>query len=652
MIFLMCLAACEKATPPVEGADANGFSSPTSYTQKAQRQARESLPPDDREDFAEAERGLVAQEASLVVTAPDNTPIFEQEAYRFLQGKAPDSVHPSLWRQAQLNNTHGLYKVANGVYQVRGYDLATMTIIEGQGGWIVVDPLTTEETAARAMALARQHLGDKPVTAVIFTHSHIDHFGGVQAIVPPQQVQAGAVRIIAPKGFLEEATSENALAGPAMSRRAIYMYGRDLPRSERGKVDNGLGKEPAIGTLGILAPTELISETPQALNIDGVDFVFQYTPGSEAPAELTFYLPARKAFCGAEVLSRTLHNLYTLRGAKVRDAQRWSGYIHEASEQFADSEVMFFSHHWPVWGKARIQALMQEQADTLQFIHDQTLRLANQGYGPSDIAEQLTLPATLQTHYWNRGYYGTLKHNVKAVYQMYFGWYDGNPAHLDPLPRKARAEHYVAFMGGAASLLAQAEQSFNAGDYRWVAEVLNHLVSADADNTAAKALLARTYDQLGYQAESTAWRNVYLSAAYELRNGPPEHGINLATATGLLEQTAPEQFLQMLQVALNAEKAEGKVLRLNFTFVDLQENYVIDIVNSVMHFRKASVAADANATLSLTRPMMVKLITGQLGIKDALTSPDLTVTGSTLDLIGFFKLLDKADPVFPIVTSK
>lgn len=652
IVFIGCLVACEKAPPPVAGADANGFSPPTIHTQKAQQQALDSLPPDDREDFIDADRGLIAREASLIITSSDNTPIFEQDRYRFLQGNAPASVHPSLWRQSQLNNYHGLYKVADGIYQVRGYDLATMSIIEGHNGWIVVDPLTTEETARRAMALARQHLGDKPVSAIIFTHSHIDHFGGARAIASPQQVRERSIRIIAPQGFMEEATSENALAGPAMSRRAIYMYGRDLPRSERGKVDNGLGKEPAIGTMGILAPTELIDTTPQPLNIDGVDFVFQYTPGSEAPAELTFYLPGQKAFCGAEVLSHTLHNLYTLRGAKVRDARRWSGYINDARDRFADSEVMFFSHHWPVWGKTRINALMQEQADTFQFIHDQTLRLANQGYGPNDIAEQLTLPAALQTHYWNRGYYGTLKHNVKAVYQMYFGWYDANPAHLDPLPRKAQAEHYVQFMGGAKQLLANAEISFNAGDYRWVAEVLNHLVSADANNAEAKRLLALTYDQLGYQSESTAWRNVYLAAAWELRNGPPAQGINLVNMTGLLEQTAPEQFLQMFQVAINAEKAEGKVLRLNFTFVDQHENYVIDVVNSVMHFRRAVAATDANATLSLTRPMMVKLITGQLGIADALTSPDLTVTGSTLDLISFFALLDKADPVFPIVTTK
>jgi alkyl sulfatase BDS1-like metallo-beta-lactamase superfamily hydrolase len=367
----------------------------------------------------------------------------------------------------------------------------------------VVDPLTSRETATRAMAFARKHLGNKPVVAIIFTHSHVDHFGGALAIASPEEVASGKVKVIAPAGFMEEATSENILAGPAMGRRAIYMYGRDLPRSPRGKVDNGLGKEPAMGTIGILRPTELVDRTPLAMNLDGVEFVFQYTPGSEAPAEMTFYLPAHKAFCGAEVMSRTLHNLYTLRGAKVRDANRWAGYISDAADRFPESDVMFFSHHWPVFGKARIGALMKDQHDTYRYIHDQTLRLANQGFAPREIAEQVKLPKSLMKHWWNRDYYGTVKHDVKAVYQMYFGWYDANPASLDPLPRAEQGKRYVAFMGGAGNVLKQSWASFDKGEYRWVAEVLSHLVAAEPKNVEARSLLAQTYDQLGYRAEST-----------------------------------------------------------------------------------------------------------------------------------------------------
>lgn len=652
LVCLIALAACQQPPPPVAGADENGSTAPTAATLAAQAQVAADLPPDDTEDAAEADRGLIASEPALRVVNPDGTVVFDRAGYDFVSGPAPGSVNPSLWRQAQLNNRNGLYRVAEGVYQLRGFDLANLSIIEGSTGWIVVDPLTSMETAARALAFAREHLGAKPIVAIIFTHSHVDHFGGALAMASPADVASGKVRVIAPAGFIEEATSENVLAGPAMGRRAIYMYGRDLPRGVRGKVDNGLGKEPALGSVGILQPTDLIERTPQALTIDGVDFVFQYTPGSEAPAELMFYLPKQQAFCGAEVLSRTLHNLVTLRGAKVRDARRWAGYIDAGAELFPDTQVMFFSHHWPVYGHTRIAALLREQSDTYQYIHDQTLRLANQGFGPREIAEQMQLPPKLRQHYWNRDYYGTLRHDVKAVYQMYFGWYDGNPANLDPLPRVESGKRYVEYMGGAEKVLQHAQASFDAGDYRWVAEVLNHLVTADPDNQQARALLAQTYDQLGYRAESSAWRNVYLSGAFELRHGEPEHGVNIANAADLLNQTAPEQFMQMFQVALNGPDAADVHLVINFNFSDLGENYVVSIDNAVLHYRKAALATDANSTLTLTRAMLVKLVTKQAGIMGLLSSADVDVDGSRIDLARFFRLLDQPDLVFPIVTAK
>lgn len=651
-VAMLGLCGCHQDVPVVAGADEHGSSAPTAQTLASQAEALAALPAETDEDAADADRGLIAREDSLRVLRADGSAIFDMDGYAFISGAAPGSVNPSLWRQAALNNRHGLYKVADGIYQLRGYDLATMSIIEGASGWIVVDPLTAEETAARALAFARKNLGDKPVVAVIFTHSHADHFGGALAVAGQADMASGKVRVIAPAGFIEEATSENVLAGPAMGRRALYMYGRDLPRGVRGKVDNGLGKEPALGTVGILQPTELIGQTPQALTIDGVDFEFQYTPGSEAPAELTFYLPKQHAFCGAEVLSRTLHNLVTLRGAKVRDARRWAHYIDDSLARFGSSEVMFFSHHWPVFGSARIQSLMRDQRDTYQYIHDQTLRLANQGYGPREIAEQMVLPAALRQHYWNRDYYGTVRHDVKAVYQMYFGWYDGNPANLDPLPRVEGAKHYVAFMGGADNVLKQARMSFDQGEYRWVAEVLNHLVSAEPDNVDAKSLLAQAYDQLGYRAESSAWRNVYLTGAWELRNGAPEQGVNLAGATALLNQTDPEQFMQMFQVSLNGPDAEGVKLTVNFNFSDLDQTYVATIENSVLHYRKDAPDPNADSTLTLPRAMLVKLVTKQAGVTDLLTSGEVDIEGSTIDLGRFFRLLDKPDLVFPIVTPK
>ncbi len=650
--LLLLLAACSREVPPGADADAAGFSAPTAATVAAQAAAAAALPAEDGIDFAEAERGLVAREPSVSVAAADGSVAFTQDDYRFVGGDAPSSVHPALWRQAKLNNLHGLFKVADGIYQLRGYDLAVMSIIEGKSGWIVVDPLTSRETAARALAFARQHLGNKPVVAIIFTHSHVDHFGGALAVASAADVASGKVQVIAPAGFLEEATSENVLAGPAMGRRAIYMYGRDLPRSPRGKVDNGLGKEPAMGTVGILRPTVLVDRTPQAMTIDGVDFEFQYTPASEAPAEMTFWLPAQKAFCGAEVLSRTLHNLYTLRGAKVRDANRWAGYIDEALDRYPHSEVMFFSHHWPVFGRERIAQMMRDQRDTYRYIHDQTLRLANQGYGPREIAEQIRLPDSLMKHWWNRDYYGTVKHDAKAVYQMYFGWYDANPASLDPLPRAESAKRYVQYMGGAGRVLAQAQASYDEGDYRWVAEVLAHLVAAEPGNADARALLAQAFDQLGYRAESSAWRNAYLTGAYELRHGEPAQGVNLASATELLEQTAPEQFLQMFQVALNGPEADGVRLVVNFDFREPGEQYVVTVENSVLHYRKGKPSPEASVTLAISRPMLVRVVTRQVGISDVLTSPELKVSGSTLDLVRFFALLDKPDLVFPVVIPK
>lgn len=442
---------------------------------------------------------------------------------------------------------------------------------------------------------------------------------------------------------MEEASSENILAGPTMQRRAQYMYGSRLPRSATGHVDTGLGKQQTFGgDIGILEPTEIVSKTGQRIDVDGVEMVFQYTPASEAPAEMTFYIPQYKAFCGAEVVSHTLHNLYTLRGAKVRDALKWSGYIDEAITLFGqDAEVYFGSHHWPVWGKERINSFLKSQRDTYKFIHDQTLRLANAGYTPKEISAELKLPSTLEKNFANRDYYGTVSHNAKAVYQAYFGWYDGNPANLNPLPPAEAGAAYVEAIGGADKVLGIAQQSYDKGQYRWTAELLNHLVFAQPDNQAARELLAKTYDQLGYQAESGPWRDVYLTGAYELRNGPPTKVISLGEIARLLEETPLPLFFASMAASLNGPRADGKQLLINFNFTDLKENHVLQVENAVLHHRIAAPVAGADATVNLTKPLFLKLVTGGAGLKDTLFSDELSIEGSRLSLLEFFQLLDK-----------
>ncbi len=517
-MVVICLAwgfsGCKKEMLRDPGADARGHTPATLATARANQQVLEELPFSDGLDFSDSRRGLIASDPNLRVRDRKGQIIWDQPTYGFIKGEAPACVNPSLWRQAKLNNIHGLFKVTEGIYQLRGFCLANLTLIEGKSGWIVVDPLMTKQTASRAMAFARKHLKDRPISAVILTHSHIDHFGGVAALFDEENLKNPHIPVIAPKGFLEEATSENVIAGIAMGRRAGYMYGRNLSPSVRGYVDNGLGKSTPFGTFGLIKPNRLVDRTPQEMTIDGVRFVFQYAPESEAPAELAFYLPDKKAFCGAELASHTMHNLYTLRGAKVRNALKWSGYIDQAIRLFGDAQVYFGCHLWPVWGNARVVDFLKRQRDLYKYIHDQTIRLANAGYTPREIAERIKLPESLNRSFSERGYYGTLSHNSKAVYQYYFGWYDGNPAHLNPLPPKESAVRYIQFMGGAHSVLKRARASFDKGEYRWVAEVLNHLVFAEPENEKAKALLAQTYDQLGYQSESGPWRNVYLTAAY------------------------------------------------------------------------------------------------------------------------------------------
>ncbi len=668
MFSILCLtvllAGCNSDPGTATDSNSNGHSAPSASTGDANQQALTQRPFDNRDDFQDARRGLIAQDPELLVSLPDGNDIWNMPAYNFIDEdgeNAPASVNPSLWRQAALNNIHGLFEVTPGIYQIRGYDLANMTIIEGDTGWILVDPLTARETASKAFQFAREHLGDKPVRAILFTHSHIDHFGGVQGILEHlTEDEKANLRVIAPEGFSEEATSENIIAGPAMTRRATYMYGKRLARDERGHVGTGLGKEPAFGTFGFAPPTELIGKTGTELIIDGVPLEFQIVSGSEAPAEFTFYLPKQKAFCGAELVSRNMHNLYTLRGAKVRDARIWSGFIDEAKTRFEEAEVYFGSHHWPLWGQDNIQDFLAKQRDTYKYIHDQTVRLINQGATPREIAENLQLPPALNTDFHNQGYYGTVSHNAKAVYQHYIGWFTGNPAQLNPLPESESATRYVRMMGGADTILETARQDFEAAadmkasagrdTYRWLAELLNHLVFAEPDNNEAKQLLAGVYDQLGYQAESAPWRDFYLTGAYELRHGAPQDGINPAVMRDVLLNTPVSLFFDSMAVRLKADDAEGKTMTIKINFTDLQESHLLTLQNSVLHHRPIGEDTPADATLKVTRPLFVDLLIGNAGLKALLFSDDIGFEGSRLDLIRFFGMLDKPEGRFNIIT--
>ena len=623
----------------------------TPATLKANAQFAQDLKLDDPQDFEDARRGFMAKPTGKILAA-DGTVLKDFDAYQFLEGKAPGTVNPSLWRHAQLNANVGLFKVMEGVYQLRGFDIANMTLIEGKTGWIVVDPLTARESASAALAFAAQHLGKKPVSAIVFTHAHIDHFGGVLGVTTMKDIADRKLPIVAPAGFMEEATSENILVGTGMGRRSLYQFGRDLPRSAKGNVDTGLGKDVVYGSSAIVPPSVLIDKPAQPMQVDGVDFVFHNVPNAECPAELTFSIPDKKLYDGAENLAQTLHNLLPIRGAKVRDSLRWSGYMDQALEHVNGMEVYIGSHNWPVWGNANIRRFITMHRDAYKYMHDQTVRLINAGYTQREIADVVTLPKSLADYFGVRGYYGDIRHNVKAIYQFYLGFYDGNPANLNPLPPSESAKRYLALIGGADKAVAAAQTAYDQGDYRWAAELLNHAVFGDPKHAAAKELLAKTYEQMGYVAEAATWRNAYLTGAQELRNGPPARGINKAALIDMLLQTPMERFLEAMAAGLDGPAAQGKDFKVNLVLTDTKESYVLWIENAVLHFRRGEPAPDANATLSLTKDIFVKMVVGTAGVKDTLMSDDLKVTGSKIDLVRFFSLIEKADGKFPVVTPK
>jgi alkyl sulfatase BDS1-like metallo-beta-lactamase superfamily hydrolase len=641
---LALLAGCGKNTG-VGGAAGDAEAT----TLKTNEQFTQELKLDDPQDFEDAKRGFIAKPEGKILGADGNV-LIDFDAFKFEDGKPPATVNPSLWRHAVLNAQVGLFKVTDGVYQLRGFDIANITLVEGKTGWIVIDTLTARESAAAAMAFARKHLGDKPVSAIVFTHSHADHFGGALGIASAQEVAERKIPVVASEGFMEEATSENILVGTAMARRSMYQFGKNLERSAKGNVDTGLGKNVAYGAIGVLPPTQLITQPTQELTLDGVRFVFHNVPGAEAPAEMTFAIPDKKLYGGAENLAQTMHNLLPVRGAKVRDSLRWATYMQQALDGLGDSEIYVGQHNWPIWGKARIAEFISKNRDVYKYTHDQTVRLINAGYTPREIADMVKLPKSLASYPNTRGYYGDLRHNVKAVYQFYLGAYDGNPANLNPLPPQESAKRYVELMGGVDKVVAAAQAAFDKGEYRWAAELLNQAVFGAPDSKAAKELLARTYDQMGYMAEASTWRNSYLTAAAELRNGPPKKGVDRSFLIDMLYETPIERFLEAMAAGLDGPAAEGKELKINLVLTDTKDSYVLWIENAVLHFKKAAPASDANATLTLTKPIFIKMMAGTAGVKDTLLSDDLKVDGSKIDLVRFFSLIDKAPGTFAIVT--
>ncbi len=606
----------------------------------------------DPADFDRASRGLIAQHPTGIIQGAWG-PAWNINKYDFIEQDAPnpDTVNPSLWRQAQLNNIHGLFEVAPKIWQARGYDISNVTFIEGETGWIVIDPLTVEGCARDCLQLVNDTVGERPVTAVIYTHSHADHFGGVLGVTSADDVAAGRCRIIAPEHFLREAISENVIAGFAMSRRALYQFGPLLPPGPKGHVDCGLGKAIPLSPPGLLAPTEDITYTGEELVVDGVRIVFQLTPETEAPAEMNFFFPGRGAdggwLCMAENCSHNMHNLIPIRGAQVRNSLAWSKYINEAIDLFADdSALMFASHHWPRWGRDDVRGFLTKQRDLYRYIHDQTMRQANHGHTPLEIAEMIALPDEFRTESHTTGYYGHLAHNVKAVYQRYLSWYDGNPANLWKLPPAESGRRYVELVGGADELVAKARAAYDDGDYRWVAEVVGHVVFTDPSHTAARELQAAAFEQLGYQSESATFRNAYLTGAQELRHGHPPR--NAAMRSGYMHAMTIDQLMDALAVRLRAEEVGGVDVTVNLRFTDVDEIWHAILSNRVLHVVSGP-AERADASVALDRSVLIDIGIVELSATEAIESGRAVVDGDAAAFTVLFDHLDSFESMFPIV---
>ncbi len=620
----------------------------TPATKAVLAEAERNLPPEDGQDFEFAQRGFIATWPEGVIKKANGTPSFDLTGNDFITGAAPDTVHPSLWRQNRVLGHEGLYKVTDGLYQVRNFDNSNVSFIETPSGWIVIDPLTVSEVAAAAWQLLRTHVADKPILAVIYTHTHTDHFAGIAGMVDPADVASGKVQIIAPKGFVEEVVSEWIIAGPAMGRRAFYQFGYFLPRGPKGHAGMGMGTAIAAGEQVFIPPTREIERTGESITIDGIEVVFQMTPGAEAPAEFNIWIPHIKALCSAETATSTLHNVQTLRGAKVRDAKAWADYLTETLRLWGDDvEVLFASHHWPRFGNDVIRTHLGNQRDAYKYIHDQTVRRMNKGETPTEIAEGLVLPPALQKDWSVRGYYGTVSHNSKAVYDRYMGWYDGVPANLNPYPPVERATKMVAAIGGRKALHKQAQAAFDAGDYRWAVELANIGVFSDPTDTVSRRILADSYEQLGYQSESAVWRNIYLSGAKELRQGRPDGYIE--TGPNYLMQATPmADFLDLLETTLVPERAGATTLAFNIVDSVSGDHFAITLRNSVIVSEKGVTIADA-PTLTAPKPVLLGILFGQAPLDAMIAGGYVKLDGDGAPIRTLIPMLERPTIDFNII---
>ncbi len=625
----------------------------TEITKSANREMLEKLPFEDRRDFDEAARGFIAPVPDGPVLKPEGDWVFDPHRLSFIteDTDCPDTVNPSLWRQGQLFSRGGLFEVAERIYQVRNLDVSNLTIVEGDTGLIVIDPLISEETAKAAMDLYFEHRPKREVVAVIHSHSHVDHYGGVRGVVNEGDVKAGRVKIIAPEGFLEAAVAENVMAGNAMTRRAMFQFGGLLAPDEKGSVGVGLGVGVSLGTITLLPPTDLITETGQRMLIDGLTFEFMLTPDTEAPAEMHWYIEELKALTAAENCTHTLHNTYAIRGAQIRDPQAWAHYLNETIERWAaKSDVMYGMHHWPVWGVERITEMLSKGRDAYRYINDETLRLANHGYTPDEIGEQVALPESLASHWALREYYGTINHNVKATYAKYLGAYDGNPANLHNLPPVEAAKRYVEFMGGAEQAIAKSREYFDRGEYRWVAEVMNHVVFSDPQNQEARELAADALEQMGYQTESSTWRNAYLNGAQELRLGTPSLPFKIGTGSpDTIRALDLGMILNYLGIRLNGPKAAGHELTMNLKLTDTGEQAVLRLVNGCLSHSLERRAIGADADIATSREVLNRIVAEELTIESAVESGEVTVAPDPAPLLELFGLFDEFELWFNVI---
>lgn len=654
--LLSCVLLSTLAIGPATGFAQDHFNpkgnAASASTRAAQQALRDSLPFADDRDFEESRRGLLAEPDYRQIRGASGNLVWDLNRYDFLlSGQNYDSIHPSLQRQALLNMNYGLYEVVpDFMYQIRGYDLANMTLVKGDTGWIIFDVLLSSETSSAALNLVNETLGEMPVRAVVYSHSHIDHFGGVLGVTSEAQVQAGEVQVIAPRGFMEEAIAENVYAGNAMSRRAGYQYGRFIPSSPFGQVDSAIGKGLSAGTTGLIAPTLVIEDDYEQHTIDGVTMVFQNTPGTEAPAEMNTWFPEQKVFWAAENISATVHNIYTLRGALVRDALQWSRQINEALYRFGrEAEVMVSSHNWPRWGNDRIQEVMRAQRDAYANLNNQVLFLANQGVTINEIHNEYQVPPSLQQQWNVRQYHGSEFHNARAVLNRYLGYWDGNPATLAPLSPSDSAPLYVEMMGGADAILSRAQELIEAGDYRLAMEILNKLVYAEPDNQVASDLLADVFEQLGYQYESASMRNVFLVAAQELRNGIPPIPAARGTSPSLARAMTTSQWWDAVATRVDSSRADGTDFIINFVTPDTGQEFVVEMSGGTLTNIEGYQSAEADATITMNRSDLNTVIMGQASLASQLQAGVGTVQGNAQVLMNLAAVLVEFDSSFEIM---